>query len=358
MKLLQFFTDCSSFLFFHLSAWKAGNSYRFAEIQRQEIIAIRQEAARVDMFGKTEKEATFRKRLIEALANDEEVRRLICAAAQAPEAAGEEKGEGKKAQRWHEAYDRMVEEAQAWKDKYGAMRAELDATLEKISKAQNVIHKLEKINEEDEKKFAQMESMLEEIEQRMELAERERQAAIAARDKALQEGEAAARARAEAERECAAAEEENRSLRRELEQRFAQGKELYENLEHVDDYIRSLLDGAIPRKGFEAFIIGLAQDRSLPFVWDAVREAMRKGCETDELTVLWNLFEYSVALVNAGKSQDIYAIDDVHEGDVFDVDEHTLVDGSRAQGSITEVVLPGYRNTYSGRIERKSLVRI
>jgi len=334
-----------------------------------------------DLFEKSEKndkDAAFRRRLIEALTNDEEVRRLICAM-QAQGVAGEEKGEGKKETRWHERYDRLLETTQALEKERDALQKKLDAANSDIAGAKELFNDIEWQYEGQSKKLEQCQSSLAVMTQRAEAAERqlavakrkldateqERRDAVATRDKALRERDDAARARAEAERSCeaaqqarAAAEEENRSLARELEQRFAQGKELYEQLDHVDAYIRSLLDGAIPRKGFEAFIVGLAQDRSLPFVWEAVREAMRKGCGTEELTTLWEIFQYAIALVNQGKSQDIYAIDDVQAGDVFDVDEHTLVDGSRAQGSITEVVLPGYRNTYSGEIVKKSLVRI
>lgn len=332
-----------------------------------------------DLFEKSEKndkDAAFRRRLIEALTNDEEVRRLICSM-QAPGVAGEEKGEGKKEKR--EKYNRLLETAQALEAERDELQKKLDAANKSIAEAKDVIAEMENLFDANVKELEACQSSLAGMTQRAETAEQqlaaaqrkldateqERRDAIAARDKALRERDDAARARAEAERSCeaaqqarAAAEEENRSLVRELEQRFAQGKELYEQLDHVDAYIRSLLDGAIPRKGFEAFIVGIAQDRSLPFVWEAVREAMRKGCGTEELTTLWEIFQYAVALVNQGKSQDIYAIDDVQAGDVFDVDEHTLVDGSRAQGSITEVVLPGYRNTYSGEVVKKSLVRI
>lgn len=249
-----------------------------------------------DAEEKNDKDTAFRTQLLAALAHDEDVRQLIRSLAAS--SAGE-KGERKKEARWREKYDRMAETAAAW-----------------------------------EKRCRELETLVDETE-------------IEARQKI----EAA-------ERKCERLEAQKQQLLQTLNERFARGHELYEALDGIDPYLRGLLKGAVPREGFEAFIVGLAQDHSLPRLWEALREALRKQSSAEDCRTLWELFVYSVALVNAGKAQDIYVIEDVQVGDAFDVERHTLTSDSRAQGNITQVLLPGYRNTYRKTIEYKSLVKI
>lgn len=171
----------------------------------------------------------------------------------------------------------------------------------------------------------------------------------------------AAQARQERER----AQGEAQSLRQEakdadkaLSQRFAEGWRLYQQYQQVSDYLRGLLTGVFARPGFEAFIIGAAQERSLRPLWSATREALMKCRDESSANILWDIFQYSLGLVNQSRSDDVFALEDVAVGDRYDIERHALTGGSRVQGTVRVVHLPGYRNVRTGDVICKSLVEI
>lgn len=158
---------------------------------------------------------------------------------------------------------------------------------------------------------------------------------------------------------------EARSLRQEakdadkaLSQRFAEGWRLYQQYQQVSDYLRGLLTGVFARPGFEAFIIGAAQERSLRPLWSATREALMKCRDESSANILWDIFQYSLGLVNQSRPDDVFAIENVAVGDRYDIERHALTGGSRVQGTVRVVHLPGYRNVRTGDVVCKSLVEI
>lgn len=170
---------------------------------------------------------------------------------------------------------------------------------------------------------------------------------------------------AQARQERDQAQGEARSLRQEakdadkaLSQRFAEGWRLYQQYQQVSDYLRGLLTGVFARPGFEAFIIGAAQERSLRPLWSATREALMKCRDESSANILWDIFQYSLGLVNQSRPDDVFAIENVAVGDRYDIERHALTGGSRVQGTVRVVHLPGYRNVRTGDVVCKSLVEI
>ena len=170
---------------------------------------------------------------------------------------------------------------------------------------------------------------------------------------------------AQARQERDQAQGEARSLRQEakdadkaLSQRFAEGWRLYQQYQQVGNYLRDLLTGVFARPGFEAFIIGAAQERSLRPLWSATREALMKCRDESSANILWDIFQYSLGLVNQSRPDDVFAIENVAVGDRYDIERHALTGGSRVQGTVRVVHLPGYRNVRTGDIVCKSLVEI
>lgn len=170
---------------------------------------------------------------------------------------------------------------------------------------------------------------------------------------------------AQARQERDQAQGEVRSLRQEAEdadkalsQRFAEGWRLYQQYQQVSDYLRGLLTGVFARPGFEAFIIGAAQERSLRPLWSATREALMKCRDESSANILWDIFQYSLGLVNQSRADDVFAIENVAVGDRYDIERHALTGGSRVQGTVRVVHLPGYRNVRTGDVVCKSLVEI
>ena len=146
-------------------------------------------------------------------------------------------------------------------------------------------------------------------------------------------------------------------LEEQLEQRFARGWELFQKYQSVGTHARQLLQGVFTRDNFMSFICGGAQSESLEKIWDVLRECVMNSRQHDA-EILWDVFEYSLELVNSSRAQVSYSILPVNVGDRFDSDVHTEAPGSRAQGKIAQVYLPGFKNDYNRRIIRKSIVQV
>lgn len=143
-----------------------------------------------------------------------------------------------------------------------------------------------------------------------------------------------------------------------LDQRFGRGWQLYEDYQRLGDYFKGLLKGVFSRPGFEAFIVGLSQERSLKMIWDVTLEAVMNSHDEKDKEILQRLFQYSMDLFNRSRAEDLYAVEDVEVGDDYDMERHSLTKDSRAQGCLTAVFLRGYRNVRTDSIVCKSRVKI
>lgn len=146
-------------------------------------------------------------------------------------------------------------------------------------------------------------------------------------------------------------------LEEQLQQRFSRGWELFQKYQSVGTHSRQLLQGVFTRDNFMSFICGGAQSESLEKIWDVLRECVMNSRQNDA-EILWEVFEYSLELVNSSRAQVSYSILPVNVGDRFDSDLHTEAPGSRAQGKVARVYLPGFRNDYNRRIIKKSIVQV
>lgn len=154
-------------------------------------------------------------------------------------------------------------------------------------------------------------------------------------------------------------EKANESLQSQVEERFSHGWELFEAYRNVSDHTKQILHNGVftQEKNFMSFICGGAQTGSLEKLWDALKECIMYGQQNDA-QILWDIFEYCIVLVNSSKTQAKYEVLPVNEGDRFDSDIHTEGPNSLAQGTVVNVYLPGYRNTYNGKIIKKSIVQV
>ena len=147
-------------------------------------------------------------------------------------------------------------------------------------------------------------------------------------------------------------------LQAQLDLQLGRGWQLFQDYQRLGWHPRQILQtGVFPHNSFMSFICGGAQASSLETIWDVVREAVLGGDNSDA-QILWQIFQYAVELVNSAKAQASYEILPVQAGDRFDSDFHVEGPNSRAQGSIAQIYLPGFKNTYNNRIIRKSLVRV
>lgn len=146
-------------------------------------------------------------------------------------------------------------------------------------------------------------------------------------------------------------------LEAQLQQRFARGWEIFQKYQTIGAHARQLLQGVFTRENFMSFICGSAQSESLEKIWDVLRECVMNSRQHDA-EILWEVFEYSLELVNSSRAQVSYSTLPVNIGDRFDSDLHTEAPGSRAQGKVARVYLPGFRNDYNRRIIKKSIVQV
>lgn len=146
-------------------------------------------------------------------------------------------------------------------------------------------------------------------------------------------------------------------LENQLQQRFSRGWQLFQKYQSVGAHARQLLQGVFTRDNFMSFICGGAQSESLEKIWDVLRECVMNSHQHDA-EILWEVFEYSLELVNSSRAQVSYSVLPVNIGDRFDSDLHSEAPGSRAQGKVAQVYLPGFRNDYNRRIIRKSIVQV
>ena len=152
---------------------------------------------------------------------------------------------------------------------------------------------------------------------------------------------------------------ENLALQEQLDARFSRGWELFEQYLNVSEHTRQILHNGVftQEASFMSFICGGAQLTALDRLWDALRDCVLRG-QQDDAEILWDIFEYCLELVNASRTQAKYEILSVKVGDSFDSDCHTEGPNSKAQGIVRGVYLQGYRNTYSDRIMKKSIVQV
>ena len=144
-------------------------------------------------------------------------------------------------------------------------------------------------------------------------------------------------------------------LEDQLQQRFARGRELFQKYQSVGTHARQLLQGVFTRDNFMSFICGGAQSESLEKIWDVLRESVMNSRQADA-EILWEVFEYSLELINSSRAHAGYSILPVNVGDRFDSDLPGEAPGSRAQGKVAQLFLPGFRNDYKCRIIRKTNV--
>lgn len=150
---------------------------------------------------------------------------------------------------------------------------------------------------------------------------------------------------------------QKQNLQQQLQERFAKEWQVYQQYlacpEEGKRSVNTVLHGA---RTFAAFICNGAQPRVLEFVWDAIRDAHKRGDHESE-QAMRAVFHCCLNLVNyARNDDDKYELLTTEIGDEQDDTTQNYTSSSRAQGRVKEVLIHGYRNGYNQKVERKSLV--
>lgn len=153
------------------------------------------------------------------------------------------------------------------------------------------------------------------------------------------------------------ANEKNEELKGKLQQRFADGWTLYQEISEVSDDRKNDLPNVLKCDSFASFICSGAQLQTLEHIWDAALSARRDNKQYADL--FWRIFVYCVKLVNLANGKELIEILNPQIGDNYNTEQHsTTGTDSKAQGNVREIILAGYKNTYKKKIEKKSNVRI
>lgn len=229
--------------------------------------------------------------------------------------------------------------------------------VEKLMREQkSVFRRLQEAQKEAEQQNSSLLTEKERLQSNYEAAKREhaQEKQRLAYDLASEQGE-----RQRLEQCKTALEKASQALQRQLDERFARGWELFEQYRNVNEHTRQLLHNGVftQEASFMSFICGGAQLTALDRLWDALRDCVLRK-QQDDAKILWDIFEYCLELVNASRTQAKYEILSVKVGDSFDSDCHSEGPNSKAQGIVRKVYLQGYRNTYSDRIMKKSIVQV
>lgn len=151
-----------------------------------------------------------------------------------------------------------------------------------------------------------------------------------------------------------AAQKANEKLQTELSQRLSAVYNAYEKYHKLSDYSKKLLSGIFRRDDFEGFVAGGVQEKALAEIWKAAKEQIDKP----DQPLIWDIFCTFLALYNKSQKQDRYTIENTQPGSQYDETRQMIYKDSKAQGTIKQVKLLGYRNTYSNKIEYKTIVFI
>lgn len=148
---------------------------------------------------------------------------------------------------------------------------------------------------------------------------------------------------------------ENSQLQQKLSESFEEGRSIYEAYQNINEHSKQLLSSIFARDSFEAFICSGCQDRALQKIWDVTFACCNDG-NVDDANVLFRAFKYFLVMVNNTCDQDIYALLSVDIGESFDNDYHIPFKGSRSQGVVAQIIIPGYYNVLTNQLLQKAVV--
>jgi len=139
---------------------------------------------------------------------------------------------------------------------------------------------------------------------------------------------------------------------------FEEAKTHYEKYCELNNSVKKPLQGVFKDKTAETFICSGVQWENLEAFWDFLQTQVCLPDPQGGTKVLVDIFKYFFSLYCSIQGRSIYKIQSVLAGAIFDEDKHSRASKSSVRGKISEVLLPGYINVRTGKIIKKSIVRI
>ena len=117
------------------------------------------------------------------------------------------------------------------------------------------------------------------------------------------------------------------------------------------------LSGIFKGTSFEEFLACGVQPGNIDTLWEFSRSQALAG-NTKDVAILDQMITYFVNLYNKTNESPILDFQKVESGDTFDVDLHIRTQESSASGIISNVLLSGLTNAFTGEVIKKAVVEV
>ena len=136
-------------------------------------------------------------------------------------------------------------------------------------------------------------------------------------------------------------------------------KQIFKSVKKIDSKYKAELDPYIRLNKLEPFIVSSAINiDALDKIWRVAKLAAKNN-ELETSEIIRKYFEYMVKLFNEAKNEKVVTIDEVNEGDFYNIHDFECIDPDKSYGGvINKVYLPGFINNYNNKRIEKSLVDI
>lgn len=121
--------------------------------------------------------------------------------------------------------------------------------------------------------------------------------------------------------------------------------------------IQKELQGIFTTSSLDGFIACGVQGENIWSLWDYAQIKCQAG-DAKDLSVLQSLVDFFLSQHNLTFSAPRYVAQVVQVGEEFDVAKHIRSRDSKAAGRIASVCIQGYENRQTGKIVKKSIVRV
>lgn len=150
-----------------------------------------------------------------------------------------------------------------------------------------------------------------------------------------------------------------KKLEIELNNTCKEVKQIFNSIQKIDSKYIDELKPYIRLNKLEPFIVSSAINiDALDKIWRVAKLAAKNN-EPETSEIIRKYFEYMVKLFNEAKNEKVVTIDDINEGDFYNIHDFECIDPDKSYGGvINKVYLPGFINNYNHKRIEKSLVDI
>ena len=131
--------------------------------------------------------------------------------------------------------------------------------------------------------------------------------------------------------------------------------------QNMTEQSKGALQGIFKGESFEEFLACGVQPANIDALWEFARNVALNETlndNRDDLEILGELILYFVHLYNGTNDSPVLSFLSPKVGEAFDTDQHIRTRDSRPAGVISEILLDGLANAYTGEVIKKAVVKI